>query len=147
MIDVNMDEIAKKLCDLMQLMTRKLLRPIEQLTKNFTSPLQLHTMLILSEKKFSTMTEISRDINISKQQMTPIIDRLIDTGFVHREHDNIDRRSVNINLTSAGVDFLDNFGKNITSVMKRKIECLDNDDLHSLHHALDDLSRIIHKIS
>lgn len=49
------------------------------------------------------------------------------------------RRSIKISLTSVGLDFLVNFNQEITNIMKSKIECLDKDDLISLHHALDDL--------
>jgi DNA-binding MarR family transcriptional regulator len=144
---VELNKIAKKLSDLMPLFSRKLFRPLEQLTKNITSPLQMHAITILREKELFSMTELSNEMNISKQQMTPIIDKLIDSGFVQREHDDIDRRSIKISLTSIGIDFLDDISKEMTSFMKSQIEGLDEDDLHSLNHALDDLYRIIKKIS
>lgn len=143
---VELNEIAKKLSDLMPLFTRKLLRPLEKLTKTISSPLQMHTITILRENELITMTELSDEMNISKQQMTPIIDKLIDSGFVQREHDDIDRRSIKISLTSVGINFLDDISKEMTSVMKSKIEGLDGDDINTLNHALDDLCRIIKKI-
>lgn len=146
MIEEEINEIAEKLSDLLPFFTRKFMRPFELQMRNITSPLQLHVMLILSEKELSTLTELSYEMNMSKQQMTPIINKLHDNGFVLREHDNIDRRSVNLKLTSVGVDFLENIFININRIMKRKIECLDKNDLHTLDHALDDLFRIIHKI-
>lgn len=146
MLEIEKNEIAKKLSELMPLFARKFMRPLEQHTKNFISPLHMHLMNILSEKELFTMTELSNEMNISKQQMTPIIDKLVDSGFVQREHDSIDRRSINISLTSVGLDLLVNFNNDITNIMKSKIECLDKNDLNSLRYALDDLYRIIYKI-
>lgn len=140
------DKIAGMLSQLMPLFARKFLRPLEQHTRNITSPLHMHAMIILSEKEMFTMTELSNEMYISKQQMTPIIDKLVDNGFVQREHDNIDRRSIRISLTSAGLKFLDEINKGTATMVKSKIESLDNDDLNFLYQALDDLLRIISKI-
>lgn len=138
--------IAGMISQLMPLFARKFMRPLELHTRNITSPLHMHALIILSEKEVFTMTELSNEMYISKQQMTPIIDKLVDNGFVQREHDNIDRRSIKISLTSAGLRFLDDTNKDTATMIKSKIEKLDTDDLNSLHLALDDLQRIISKI-
>ena len=145
-MEIEKNQIAKKLSDLMTLFVRKLMRPVEQLTKNITSPLHMNVITILSEKEMYTMTELSNELLISKQQMIPIIDKLVNSGFVKRERDNVDRRSKRISITSIGLNFLDNVNNEVTSIMKTKIEYLDEDDLFSLHRALDDLYRIISKI-
>lgn len=140
------NELAKKLSNFIPIFAGKLLRPFEQQIKNLVSPLHMQTMTILSEKELFTMTEISNEMTMSRQQMTPIIDKLVDSGFVQREHDNIDRRSIKISLTSVGLDFLNNFNNQIANIIESRIDCLDKDDLISLNHALDDLYRIIYKI-
>lgn len=145
-MELEKNEIAKKLSNLMPLIMRKLMRPLGQLTRNITSPLHMNIMTILSEMEMCTMTELSNEMHISKPQMTPIIDKLVDNGFVKKEHDNVDRRSRRISITSIGLNFLDNINNNVTSIMKIIIEDLDKDDLISLNHALDDLYRIISKI-
>ena len=145
-MEIERNQIAKKLSDLMTLFVRKLMRPVGQLTRNIISPLHMNVMTILSRKEMYTMTELSNEMLISKQQMIPIIDKLVDSGFVMRERDNVDRRSKRISITSVGLNFLDNINNEVTSIMKTKIEYLDEDDLISFHRALDDLSRIISKI-
>ena len=139
-------KIAKKLSNLIPLFTRRLMRPLERHTRNLTSPMHMHALDILSEQESFTMTEISNEMHASKQQMTPIIDKLVDSGFVQRKHNDIDRRSINISLTPVGLEFLNNFNQEITAIVNGKIECLDKDDLIALDNALDDLFRIINKI-
>lgn len=92
------------------------------------------------------MTELSQQMNMCKQQMTPLIDKLIDNGFVNREHDSADRRSLRISLTSEGADLLKNIQQNVLEILTQKVECLDQKDLESLHTALDDFYRIFKKI-
>lgn len=147
MIEEEINEIAEKLTNLLPLFTRSFMRPFQLQLKNVTSPLHLFAMQLLSEKELSTLTELAYTMNMSKQQMTPIINKLHDNGFVLREQDNIDRRSVNLKLTSVGIDFLQNICKDINRNMVRKIKYLDENDLHALDQALDDLFIIIHKIS
>ena len=107
-MEIEKNQIAKKLSDLMTLFVRKLMRPVGQLTRNITSPLHMNVMTILSEKEMYTITELSNEMLISKQQMIPIIDKLVDSGFVKRERDNVDRRSKRISITSVGLNFLYN---------------------------------------
>lgn len=140
------NRIAEKLSDLLPLLARKLMRPLEQHTRNLTSPLHMHALNILGEQESFTMTELSNEMNASKQQMTPIIDKLVDSGFVQRKHDDIDRRSIKISLTPDGFEFLNNLNQEIAAIVKGKIECLDKDDLISLDNALDNLYRIINKL-
>lgn len=146
MEEVTLNEIAEKLGSVIPVFFRKLTRPLEQGTKNLISPLQIHALEILSEREISTMTELSNELKISKQQMTPMIDKLIKSGFVLREHDSVDRRSVKISLTQSGLSFLNDFRKDIHATLKGQIESLDEDDLLCLNNALSDLFRIINKI-
>lgn len=146
MREEELNEIAEKLSDLLPLYRRKLMRPCEIKTKNITSPLQLFVLLIMSEKEMSNLTDLSDEMNMSKQQMTPIINKLQANGFVQREQDQFDRRSVNLRLTSVGVDFLKASYKDMNRSMKLRIGGLDKNDLYSLRDALENLFRIIHKI-
>ena len=146
MLEEELNEIAEKLSDLIPLYRRKLMRPCKIKMKNNTSPLQLFVMLIMSEKEMSNLTELSDEVNMSKQQMTPIINKLQANGFVQREQDQLDRRSVNLWLTSVGVDFLKDSYNDMNRSMKLRIAGLDKNDLYTLKDALENLFRIIHKI-
>lgn len=141
-----LNEIAGKLTDLMPNFFRKLVKPINQQAKNVMSPMQMHAMEALYSLKKCTMTELSNELKISKQQTTPIVDKLIRAGLVIREHDDIDRRNINIRLTPSGLSFMNDFKEEIFSTMKEKIRNLDDDDLICLENALNDFFKVIHKI-
>ena len=143
---VNINDVAKELSELIPTFVNKFIRPLEQQTKNCISPMQMHALFFLSQKETLTMSELSNGMKTSKQQMTPIIDKLVTSDFVRREHDDLDRRSVKIRLTSSGLDFINNCQKDMCNEISQKIRCLNDDDLHALHHSLSDLYRIIHKI-
>lgn len=143
-LDINV--VAEELSDLLPMFHKKLIRPLEHQAKHFMSPMLMHTIMILSKGELLTMTELSSKLHVSKQQMTPLIDKLIENGFAHRENDKTDRRSIKIGITPSGLDFCNNIRKSMINDIKNKLEHLNKDDLLSLHNILSDLYKIIHKI-
>ena len=140
------DKAAGELSELLPLLQQKLIKPFEQLAKTRISPMQLYTLLILEEKEDMAMTEISKEILASKQQMTPIIDRLIEFGFVRRRSSKIDRRVVKIAISEAGKKFLSDQKKEIFGMLKSKIRNLSHEDLDSLYDAFFKIRKIIDKL-
>ncbi len=51
----------------------------------------------------STMTELWCDHHTTKGNMTGMIDRMIDAGFVSRTEDSVDRRQKKISITKLGL--------------------------------------------
>lgn len=146
MTEVNLKETVKKLYEVLPIIMRKFVRPVEQQTKIKVSPMQFNAMIVISNYKSATMKTIAEELNISKQQTTLIIDKLIDIGYVKRENDKYDRRIVRITLTDTGIHFMDNERKVLSELLKEKIECLDDSDLYSLNIALGHILKAINKL-
>lgn len=136
---------AEMLFHLIPLLDIKFVRPIARHFKPQLTSIQLHVLTIVQEKK-TTMTELSNEILLSKQQMTPIIDKLVVEGFVYREYDAIDRRLIRIGITSSGLQLCDQAKEQTIKLLQNKIECLDEQDLVSLNNVIRELSRITHKV-
>lgn len=147
MKDQELNEAARGLSFLLSTIDRKLIRSHEQQTRRIVSPLTIHVLTILSETGTSTMTELAKEIKIAKAQLTPIVDKLCESNCVRREHDPADRRFVKISITPTGVSMLHDLRNSLFLTVKSKLERLDSEDLLSLRHALDELYRIIHKLT
>jgi DNA-binding MarR family transcriptional regulator len=146
MREKNIDAIAMELSILLPVFQQKLIKPFEQFAKSKISPMQFHVMFILEEKGDLSMSQLSHELLTSKQQMTPIIDKLIESGFVEREHDKADRRVVKINLSSSGRQFLEKQRVEIFEMLKSKIMDLGDDDLSVLYKAFIEIRRVIDKL-
>lgn len=70
------------------------------------TPAQLFVLILVLEKKSCRLSDISRELSISAPTATGIVDRLERDGYVKREHDNKDRRAVNVVLTKKGQKFI-----------------------------------------
>jgi DNA-binding MarR family transcriptional regulator len=109
--------------------------------------MQFYVIFTLKEKGPLAMTQLSNELLTSKQQMTPIIDKLIEFGFVERKHDEIDRRIVKITLSSSGKLFLEKQKMEMFDMLKTKIQSLSDDDLSTLYKAFLEVRRVIEKLA
>ncbi len=68
---------------------------------------QFGVLCTLMDTAGMTITDISRQLNISKQQMTNIIDKLVSAGFVSKAPDPKDRRRIVITINDKGQKLLE----------------------------------------
>ena len=147
MKEKNIDAVTMELSKILPLFQQKLIKPFEQLAKSKISPMQFYVMFTLKEKSHLAMTQLSNELLTSKQQMTPVIDKLIEFGFVERKHDEIDRRIVKITLSSSGKLFLEKQKMEMFDMLKTKIQNLGDDDLSTLYKAFLEIRRVIEKLA
>ncbi len=69
---------------------------------------QFGVLCALTDTAGMAITDISRQLNISKQQMTNIIDKLVSAGYVDKKPDPKDRRRLVITISNKGKKLLDN---------------------------------------
>ena len=79
--------------------------------------------------------------------MTPMIDKLVDHGFVERKNDEVGRRVVKITLSPSGKKFLEKQKMKMTDMLKNKIQSLSDEDLNSLYKTFLEIKRIINKLT
>lgn len=137
---------AEMLFQLIPFLDKEFVRPIKQQFKTILTSAQVHVLAILREKK-ATMTELSQALLMSKQQMTPIIDKLVAEGFVRREYDTIDRRIIRIGITPAGLSMCENVKEKTLQLLTKKIERLEEQDVLRLQQAIRALQQIISKMA
>ncbi|TWH47390.1 MarR family winged helix-turn-helix transcriptional regulator [Sporomusa sp. KB1] len=142
---MNRVKATEMIFDLIPLLDKKFVKPFEHQFKPVLSPIQANVLSILKEKK-ATMTELSSEILILKQQMTPIIDKLVSQGFVQRKYDNTDRRIIKINITTSGLSTIEIFKEKIFAMLAEKIEHLDDQEVQRLINAISELQKIAGKL-
>jgi len=142
----DIDKTAIELAELLPLLQKKLIKPFEQLSKSKLSPMKFYVLFILEDKDNLSMTELSNELSISKQQMTPVVDKLIENGFVIRQNSEMDRRMIKISLTSSGKKFIEELKMGIFDMLKNKLYGLNVDDLNNLYKAFNEIRKIVNKL-
>jgi len=145
-------ELIKSISDtfigLRPLIVSQMMKPLKEIEKCSFPPGYINVMhcLILKGQEPISMTDLSIAASIAKPNLTIIVDRLMEEGYVERSTDMNDRRIVNISLTKDGSDFLVKQKKDFIKFMEDRISDLEEDDLVKLKNALEDIAEVLRKM-
>ncbi len=90
---------------------------------------QFMVLLILQAYGTVNLSEIAHMMRISKQQMSPIVNRLFDYGYVRKEPDKKDRRVMLVSLTQSGLDFLASHHQFMAQSIEQNLHVLSDEEI------------------
>ena len=141
--DATLEHLYDMLFQAWPLMRRKLL-PSSAQQAEFGMPLSHVQVLVMLDHRGSlSITEISQSFGIAKPNITPLVDRLFEAGYVDRQHDENDRRVVNIVLLPAGMEKLSAIRATISRQIQTQAEDLSLYEFRELHDSLESVVRIL----
>lgn len=118
--------------------------------KNFTDfqipPSHVRVIFYLLEFNSSPISQIAENLKISKPNMTPIIDNLINYGLVNRYTDPNDRRILRVELTDKALKISDAFRIAIRDSFAEKISPLSDDEIVMLNQSIENLLSLLKKL-
>lgn len=141
----NLNDISENLYMLLLSLNKHIFNP-HTLTKKFNVPhSHIKVLFFLIHHGPTSISKMAKELCISKPNMTPVIDKLVEDGFVTRDYDPNDRRVILIQSTDKALDFLKEGKEYIKENIREKISTLNNDDINILSSSIDDLISIIKK--
>ncbi len=108
--------------------------------------LHFEIMHVLKNEGTLHPAKIGEKLELAKAQMTQLIDKLVELGFVKRETCSDDRRTINITLTDKGRKVLDEQDNLIIDAVEDNMAVLSQDDLEVLSSSLRNLRDILIKL-
>lgn len=102
-------------------------------------------MVIFTEESVS-ITDISHILNISKQQMTTVIDKLVCNGMVQKAPDPHDRRRSVITLTPTGQKILDDQNERVRQLFNQHMQQLNEDETAQLSDSILTFNQLLEKM-
>ncbi|MCE5215225.1 MAG: MarR family transcriptional regulator [Methanobacterium sp.] len=102
--------------------------------------------LLLNTGPLST-SEAGEKLYISKPNMTPLIDKLVQEKMVKRTRSQHDRRVVYIEITEEGKKFLYDAREAVEKNIKENLSNFDEKDLKKLYDSLEKIKEAAIKIS
>jgi len=106
----------------------------------------LEVLLSLYELRSASVTELCNQLRISRPNMTPLIDKLVNHELAERTTSTEDRRVVKIAITSGGDQLCKELQKKLTEQIRLKLDSLNDDDLLELRKCMASLQSIASKI-
>lgn len=156
----NLFKVADSLINFLWIIQNSVLKE-NDITKNFHSsincgescspefsipPSHVRVIFYLVESNSSPISQIADSLGISKSNMTPIIDNLINYGLVNRYPDYRDRRILRVELTDKAYKLLDSFRIAICNSFVEKISPLSDEEVIMLNDSISNLITILNKL-
>jgi DNA-binding MarR family transcriptional regulator len=105
-----------------------------------------HILRILERRGPLPVSAIGKQLFIAKQNMTTLIDRLMNDGLVERKNSASDRRIINVILTEKGGRFLKEKRLGLIKIVRENLSKLSDEDIESLHSAFRIIRTVVYKL-
>lgn len=128
----NYELLTEYMLKLMPTMNKRFFRDDEVFKSDELFPSHIQILLVLSNHKQLTMSEISRQINVINSNLTPLVDKLIKLGYLKRQPYKKDRRVVHISLTNSGKTFVEKHRKYVETLLEEKLNALPEEKVTEL---------------
>jgi len=137
------DNVAQNMFHALPLIKKRLLH-MDLVQREHGTPLShVQVLAMLHDVGTMSVSEISRRLGIAKPNITPLVDRLFESGYVDRQHDENDRRVVNIVLLPAGEEKLADIRTTIARQIQVQSESLSVSEFRELNDSLCSVVRIL----
>lgn len=103
---------------------------------------QIELMKHLKCSGKSKMTDIGKDLLVSKPYVTALSDKLIEAELIYREHDAHDRRIILLDLTDKGHEFIDTHIKIMKKKLRERISRLSNEEISEMETMLSSMKKM-----
>lgn len=150
---MNKDEKIKELIDLLLKLSPALKKNVgkNRVAEALRSGIKLATnqqlcMNIIHEHSGISMSSVAAIMGVSNQQNTRIVTDLEEYGFVKRERDPNNKRTVLVDETEAGKKYYSDISKAMLDTAKKIFSELDDDVLDSLLYHFKEISKLIGQI-
>lgn len=141
-----LNKLSGDLYNLMLYLHNKIFHP-NDIAKNLPIPhSHFRVIIYLARMGTSSISEVAKKLAISKPNMTPIIDKLINEGMVNRYNDENDRRILRIELTDKAYGFIKEQEEIMKINLAKRISSLTDEDLKSLGEHVVGITKIISKL-
>lgn len=144
--EVNKNEIAGNFSELMMILAVKFFKRLERQARHTMSPLQLNTLFTLGFEGPQTMSQLCGCIGVFKQQMTPLVDKLVEMDLVTRSQDPDDRRTVIISISNKGHEFMESTKADCANSIQMLMKDFPDEDIQTVNRASLDLIEVFKKL-
>ncbi len=142
-----LDTISEYFITVGPLLKKKLFRnfPINKIPHNLSRS-NWEVLFTLFDMRQATVTDLCKQLGISRPNMTPLVDKLVLQGWVDRRTSEADRRVIFIEITPAGDQICKEIHGQLMEQIKSKLAPLDYDNLIELEKCMITLKSIAAKI-
>ncbi len=110
-------------------------------------PSHMKVIFYLYHNGPTTMTDLAQNMMISKPNLTPIVNKLIEQQYAERLHNPKDRRIILVTLTDAAVQLFNAHREQMRQQLINRISVLSDEDLMTLHQNIHGILPILRQLT
>lgn len=141
-----LEQTVENLFMIIPLLKRKLPKTEPFTGRPALNPSHHHILFMLDDLGEQSISDVVKALGITKTNITPLIDRLVQEGFIDRQPQPADRRFINIRLTPEGTKYLEQVKTMLSADLKEKLAPLGDEDLDTLLVSLKKMKDILEKL-
>ncbi|MEQ8174585.1 MAG: MarR family transcriptional regulator [Syntrophomonadaceae bacterium] len=141
----NLNKVVDDFMGLLSYMRTYYFRPAEHFTRMRFGHIHMHALSFIAKRGSCTMRELAAELMVSKQQLTQLVDRMVDAGQVVRKPDENDRRLVRIELSDKGRSMFKEMGAGLKNNFREKLSQIPDSELDELEDMLPRILKILEK--
>lgn len=144
---INLDRISDNLFDMVMELHKKTFSKDQIIKGLCMPPSHVKVIFCLSHAGPLSLSHLASAIGISKPNMTPIIDKLIQDDLINRYEDSNDRRMLRVELTDKANNLLKCQTQKFKDMLSQKLATLPPEDLTSLESSLEEVTSVLSKLN
>lgn len=141
----NLDKVVDDFMALLSYMRTYYFRPAEQFARVRFGHIHMHALSLIAKRGSCTMRELAAELMVSKQQLTRLVDRMVESGLVLRKPDDNDRRLIRIELSDKGRCVFKEMGAGLKNNFREKLSQIPDSELDELEEMLPRIHNILRK--
>lgn len=143
-VDSNFDPYIDRLLNAWSKTFRKMQSEIMHHTElGLTGP-QYHMLALIARNGSCNVSYLADKLDVKPSAITVMTDRLVQSGYVARRHDEQDRRSVLLSVTEMGAEVYKKAGERSRKVLRSYLEDLTPHELDVLIGVIEKFARTEH---
>lgn len=136
----------QELLDLMVLYNEKVLRQVKDSFKDAFSPAQFFTLSAIVSSEGMTMSQLAHISSMQKQQVTKLVNFLVDHEYVIRVPCQKDRRIIRVEATEKGTQYMEEYSRKNINEVSRLFSVLTEKESEELLSAFATINGLLKKI-
>ncbi len=141
----NTEKLAWQILTVAPVLKKRLFRPDFDQGANQLPLSYAQVLATLDIEESMTVSEISERFDIAKPNITPLIDRMIEAGYVKRVRNSTDRRVVHVIILEKGREKVREMVASLTNTVQGWSKTMTEEEIHKVTDAIEEIRSILAK--
>ena len=141
----NLEKLAWQILTVAPVLKKRLFRPDFEQSENQLPLSYAQVLATLNNEQSMTVSEISERFDIAKPNITPLIDRMIEAGYVKRVRNSTDRRVVHVVILEKGREKVNDMVDSLKGSIQNWPNKMTEEDMVRVTDAIEVIRSILAK--